>query len=192
MMKRICIFCGANAGVRAVFSEAATSLGAMIALQSMGVVYGGGNVGLMGVLADAALAAGGEVIGVIPRSLVERELAHSDLSALYVVNSMHERKALMADLSDAFIALPGGFGTLDEFFEVLTWAQLGIHGKPCGLLNVDGYFDHLLAFLDRAVSEGLLLSHNRNMFTVDSDERRLLASLRSRGTRSIVTAGDLR
>ncbi|MFN0316980.1 MAG: TIGR00730 family Rossman fold protein, partial [Burkholderiales bacterium] len=134
-MKRICVFCGASAGSRPVFAEAAKDLGALLARRNTGIVYGGGNVGLMGVLAGAALAEGGEVIGVIPRSLMERELAHTGLTELHVVATMHERKALMADLSGAFIALPGGFGTLDEFFEILTWAQLGIHSKPCGLLN---------------------------------------------------------
>jgi len=125
------------------------------------VVYGGGNVGLMGTVADAALAAGGEVIGVIPRALVAREIAHTGLTELRVVASMHERKALMADLSDAFIALPGGYGTLEEFCEVVTWSQLGIHAKPCGLLNVEGYFDSLIAMLDRAVQEGFIHVKNR-------------------------------
>lgn len=173
-MKRVCIFCGANTGSRPAFVAAARDMGATLAQRRQGVVYGGGNVGLMGAVADAALAAGGEVIGVIPKTLVERELAHEGVSALHVVGSMHERKALMADLSDGFIAMPGGFGTLDEFFEVLTWAQLGLHGKPCGLLNVDGYFDHLLRFLDRAVADGLLQPNNRAMFLVETTPRALL------------------
>lgn len=173
-MKRICIFCGANAGQREVFAQSAKEFAMHCARLGLGIVYGGGNVGLMGVVADAALQAGGEVIGVIPKTLVERELAHTGLSALHVVSSMHERKALMADLSDAFIALPGGFGTLDEFFEILTWGQLGIHVKPCGLLNVEGYFDHLLAFLDQAVTEGLLHARNRQMFSVAASAHDLL------------------
>ncbi len=177
MIKTICVFCGANTGLRPVFSEAAKALGILIARRNMAVVYGGGNVGLMGVLADAALAEGGEVIGVIPKSLVERELAHTGVSELHIVPTMHERKALMADLSDAFIALPGGYGTLDEFFEVLTWAQLGIHAKPCGLLDVDGYFDNLLAFLDRAVNEGLLQAQNRKLFVVEHDASTLMHRL---------------
>lgn len=184
MLKRVCVFCGANSGIRPVFAEAARQLACELADRGMGVVYGGGNVGLMGEVADAALGSGAEVIGVIPRSLVDRELAHAGLSALHIVGTMHERKALMADLSDAFIALPGGFGTLDEYFEVLTWAQLGLHAKPCGLLNVNGYFDHLLAFLDRAVTEGLLQARNRDMFCVAADAGRLLDMI---GQRSVPT-----
>jgi uncharacterized protein (TIGR00730 family) len=180
VIKRLCVFCGANAGSRPVFAQAAKDLGALLARRNIGVVYGGGNIGLMGALADAALAHGGEVIGVIPKSLMERELAHTGVSELHVVSTMHERKALMADLSDAFIALPGGFGTLDEFFEILTWAQLGIHSKPCGVLNVDGYFDSLLAFLDRAVQEGLLQQQNRNLFTVARDPSELIRELEDR------------
>ena len=182
MIKTVCVFCGANAGLRPVFSDAAKALGTLMARRNLAVVYGGGNVGLMGVLADAALTAGGEVIGVIPKSLMERELAHTGVSELHVVATMHERKALMADLSDAFIALPGGFGTLDEFFEILTWAQLGIHSKPCGVLNVDSYFDNLLAFLDRAVKEGLLLAQNRRLFAVEHDASTLLEALEIQST----------
>ncbi len=191
-MKRICVFCGANTGSRTVFAEAVEQLGTVIARRNLGVVYGGGNVGLMGILADAALRAGGEVIGVIPKSLVERELAHTGVSALHIVPTMHERKALMADLSDAFIALPGGFGTLDEFFEILTWAQLGIHSKPCGVLNVDGYFDSLLAFLDRAVNEGLLLAQNRKLFAVEHDASALLHALDAQSSVQAKVRKDVR
>lgn len=191
-MKRVCIFCGANAGSRPAFVAAAQEMGATLARRGQGVVYGGGNVGLMGAVADAALATGGEVIGVIPRTLVERELAHEGISALHVVGSMHERKALMADLSDGFIAMPGGFGTLDEFFEVLTWAQLGLHGKPCGLLNVDGYFDHLLRFLDRAVADGLLQPNNRAMFLVESSPVALLDTMQPATRKVEAPAGDIR
>jgi len=140
-------------------------------------VYGGGNVGLVGAVADAALAAGGEVIGVIPHALVAREIAHTGLTDLHVVSSMHERKALMADLSDSFIALPGGYGTLEEFCEMVTWSQLGIHAKPCGLLNIQGYFDPLIAMLDRGVEEGFIRASNRTLVIEESDTERMLAAL---------------
>jgi uncharacterized protein (TIGR00730 family) len=153
---RVCIFCGSSAGRHPAFANAAHALATELARRDMEVVYGGGNVGLMGVVADAALAAGGRVTGVIPHGLVARELAHPGLTTLHVVTSMHERKALMAELSDAFIALPGGFGTLEEFCEVVTWTQLGIHLKPCGLLNVAGYYDGLLSFLAHALHEEFL------------------------------------
>jgi uncharacterized protein (TIGR00730 family) len=152
----ICVFCGSSRGRNPEFAHAATTCAAALARRGIGIVYGGGNVGLMGVLADAALAAGGKVTGVIPHGLVTRELAHQGLTALHVVESMHERKALMAELSDGFIALPGGFGTLEEFCEVVTWTQLGIHSKPCGLLNVNGFYDGLLAFLAHALREEFL------------------------------------
>jgi uncharacterized protein (TIGR00730 family) len=152
----LCIFCGSSTGQNPAFAHAATTLATALARRDIGIVYGGGNVGLMGVLADAALAAGGEVTGVIPRGLVSRELAHREISQLHVVDSMHQRKALMAELSDGFIALPGGFGTLEEFCEVVTWTQLGIHLKPCGLLNVEGFYDGLLAFLAHALREEFL------------------------------------
>jgi len=145
--------------------------------RGLGLVYGGGNIGLMGVLADAMLAAGGEVIGVIPRSLVAREVAHHGVSELRIVDTMHQRKALMNDLSDAFIALPGGFGTLDEFFEILTWSQLGIHGKPCGLLNVSGYYDSLLAMLDHAVTERFLRPAHRELVIAETDADALIQRL---------------
>lgn len=191
-MKRVCVFCGANTGSRPALSAAARALGTVAASRGQGVVYGGGNIGLMGAVADAALGAGGEVIGVIPKALVERELAHHGVSELHIVGSMHERKALMADLSDGFVALPGGFGTLDEIFEVLTWAQLGLHGKPCGLLNVEGYFDHLLLFLDRAVADGLLQPQNRAMFVVETDPVALLDRMQQVGRPVLTRADDLR
>src|SRR6516164_2274986 len=148
MLKRICVFCGSSVGDRPIYLQAALELGRAIAERRLGLVYGGGHIGLMGVLADAVLSGGGEVIGVIPQALVDRELAHTGVTELRVVETMHQRKALMADLSDGFLALPGGFGTGDELFEILTWAQLGLHAKPIGVLNVGGYFDPLLAWLD--------------------------------------------
>jgi uncharacterized protein (TIGR00730 family) len=155
-LRSICVFCGSSVGLRPEYSLAAAEIGRLLATRGIRLVYGAGNVGLMGVLADAALAARGEVIGVIPQMLVDKELAHRGLSELRIVGSMHERKALMAELSDAFLALPGGLGTFEELCEILTWSQLGIHAKPCGCLNVLGYFDPLLAMLDRAVSERFL------------------------------------
>ena len=160
---RLCVFCGSKTGDDPRFSQAAIETGTLLAKRGIGVVYGGGRVGLMGVLADAARAAGGEVIGVIPQSLAEREVAHSGLSQLHVVESMHERKALMAELSAGFIALPGGFGTFEEFCEVITWSQLGIHTKPCGVLNVAGYFDNLVAMFDYAVERGFISAANREI-----------------------------
>jgi len=176
-MKRICVFCGSNAGARSEYAEAARALATVLAERKLGIVYGGGNVGLMGVLADAALARGGEVIGVIPQKLVDKEVAHRGVTELRIVQTMHERKALMNDLSDAFLALPGGFGTLDEFFEVLTWAQLGFHGKPCALLNVAGYYDGMLAMLDHAVTERFLRPAHRELVIADTDPLRLLQRL---------------
>jgi len=176
-MKRICVFCGSNAGARSEYAEAARALATVLAERKLGIVYGGGNVGLMGVLADAALARGGEVIGVIPQKLVDKEVAHRGVTELLIVETMHERKALMNDLSDAFLALPGGFGTLDEFFEVLTWAQLGFHGKPCALLNVAGYYDGMLAMLDHAVTERFLRPAHRELVIADTDPLRLLQRL---------------
>jgi len=155
-VKRVCVFCGSSAGARPEYSEAARDLAGELVRSGLGLVYGGGSVGLMGVLADAALAAGGEVIGVIPRPLATRELAHAGLTRMHVVESMHERKALMASLVDAFIALPGGLGTLEETLEILTWSQLGIHRKPVGVLNVHGYYDGLLRMLGHAVREGFV------------------------------------
>ena len=159
------------------FAAAARALGAALADRQMGLVYGGGNVGLMGILADATLAGGGEVTGVIPHALVAREIAHRGLSDLRVVNSMHERKALMAELADGFIAMPGGFGTLEEFCEAVTWTQLGVHRKPCGLLNVDGFYDALLAFLAHALEEQFLRPTHSEIVIADADPLRLLDRL---------------
>ena len=173
-MKSICVFCGSSMGVRPVYKEAAQTLGKTLASQKYRLVYGGGNVGLMGVVADAALLAGGEVIGVIPEFLSAHEIAHNELTVLHVVGSMHERKTKMADLADAFIALPGGYGTLEEFCEILTWAQLGLHQKPCGLLNVERYFDPLLRLFDHAVKEEFLKSALRSLVLEASDAQSLL------------------
>jgi len=176
-LKRICVFCGSNVGSRPAYAAAARELGHTLAERGIGVVFGGGKVGLMGVLADAALAAGGEAIGVIPDALVAREIAHSGLTKLHVVRSMHERKTLMADLADAFIALPGGYGTFEEFFEAVTWTHLGIHTKPCGLLNVAGYYDALLAQLGRAVADGFIHEKNRRLLLDAPDVPSLLEKL---------------
>jgi uncharacterized protein (TIGR00730 family) len=176
-MRRVCVFCGSNAGVRAEYGIAAQELATVLARRGLGLVYGGGNVGLMGMLADSMLEAGGEVIGVIPQSLVAKEVAHRGVSELRVVDTMHQRKALMNELSDAFIALPGGFGTLDEFFEILTWSQLGIHDKPSGLLNVSGYFDRLLAMLDHAVAERFLRPAHRQFVIADINADSLVQRL---------------
>jgi len=176
-MKRICVFCGSNAGARSEYAEAARALAAILVERKLGIVYGGGKVGLMGVLADAAIEHGGEVIGVIPQSLLDKEVGHRGVTELMVVETMHERKARMNNLSDAFIALPGGFGTLDEFFEVLTWAQLGLHRKPCALFNVAGYYDSLLAMLDHAATERFLRPAHRGLVIADTDPLRLLQRL---------------
>jgi uncharacterized protein (TIGR00730 family) len=173
-LQSVCVFCGSSTGINAAYTEAARSLGTTLAEANIRLVFGGGHVGLMGVISNAALAAGGDVIGVIPKFLVERELAHEGLSDLRIVGSMHERKALMSDLSEGFIALPGGTGTLEEFFEVLTWAQLGEHEKPCGLLNVAGYYDPVLTVFDRMVQAGFLSESNRALLLVESDPERLL------------------
>jgi uncharacterized protein (TIGR00730 family) len=160
-MKRICVFCGSSAGSQSEYRACAEQLGAELSRRKIGLVYGGGNVGLMGAIADSVLEAGGEAIGVIPEHLMTLEIGHQRLTKLHIVHSMHERKALMADLSDGFIALPGGFGTLEEFCEVLTWSQLGLHAKPCGIVNVLGYYTPLLAMLDHAVQERFLKPQNR-------------------------------
>lgn len=173
-VRSICVFCGSQSGHDSAYAEAAGAFGRLLAERGIRVVYGAGNVGLMGVLADAALAAGGQVIGVIPQRLVDRELAHTRLTELRIVTSMHERKALMAELSDAFVALPGGLGTYEELFEVLTWSQLGIHNKPCGCLNVRGYFTPLAAMLDHAVSEGFLRPEHRSGLSMASHAEELL------------------
>ena len=176
-MKRICVFCGSSKGVRAEYTSAAKAMGQALVKRNIGLVYGGGNVGLMGVIADVMLAEGGEVIGVIPQSLVAREVAHQHLTEQRIVNSMHERKALMAELSDAFIAMPGGMGTFDEFCEILTWAQLGIHQKPCGILNVENYFTPLLMMFDHAMAEGFLRDTHRALVMDASEPEPLLNAL---------------
>ena len=177
-MERICVFCGASPGARAEYAQATIELARVLAADGIGVVYGGGGVGLMGVLADAVLAEGGEIIGVIPRALVDREIAHRDVADMRVVGSMHERKALMAELADAFIALPGGLGTLEELFEVYTWAQLGLHRKPCALLNVEGYYDGIAGFLGDAVQERFLREEHREMLMVEREPQALIERLR--------------
>lgn len=176
-MRRLCVFCGSSSGLQPAYHSAAQSLGRALTDRRIGLVYGGAHVGLMGAVADAVLSGGGEVIGVIPRALVEREIAHRGLTELRVVDSMHERKALMADLANGFVALPGGAGTLEELFEVWTWAQLGLHRKPCGLLNVNGYFDALGEFLDHATSEGFLRAEHRAMLMMETDPAVLLDRL---------------
>ena len=174
-MRRICVFCGASPGRGPGYREVARAVGSGLAGRGIGVVYGGGRVGLMGALADAALAAGGEVVGVIPRRLVDRELAHPGLTELHVVDSLHERKAKMAELADGFIALPGGLGTLEELAEVASWAQLELHTKPIGLLGRDGYWASLMAWLDEAVEEGFISPEHRRLLQVDADLEALLA-----------------
>jgi hypothetical protein len=177
-MIRIGVFCGSNPGARECYSKAATELGGILARRGIELVFGGGHIGLMGAIADAVLSSGGKVIGVIPEALVARELVHRAVQDLRVVASMHERKALMAELSDGFIALPGGFGTFEEFCEILTWAQLGLHQKPCGLLNVEGYYDPLLELFDHAVREQFLTHQHRNWVLLDTDADRLLDRMR--------------
>jgi uncharacterized protein (TIGR00730 family) len=182
-MKKICIFCGSHAGRRPAYAEAARALGRTLACRAIDLVYGGGSIGLMGVVAEAALAHGGRVIGVIPEQLARRELMHSGLSELYVVKSMHERKALMSSLADAFIALPGGFGTYEELFEIVTWAQLRIQEKPIALLDVEGYFEALETLVERAVAEGFIAPRYREIFVVARDVDALLAALEERWAR---------
>ncbi len=177
MMNRLCVYCGSSTGVRPEYAAAARATGRLLAERGIGVVAGGGSVGMMGAVADAALAAGGEVIGVIPHALAAREVDHTGLTALHKVDTMHERKALMAELADGFVALPGGLGTLEELMEVWTWAQLGIHRQPVGLLNVAGYFDGLLAFVDHAVAEGFVRPTYRAMLVVAETPAVLLDAL---------------
>jgi hypothetical protein len=176
-LNSLCVFCGSNPGASPAYASAARRLGRIFAERGIRLVYGGGRVGLMGFVADAALVAGGNVIGIIPEALAARELAHDDLTGLEIVASMHERKARMSELSDGFIALPGGIGTLEELFEAWTWSQLGLQSKPCALLNVAGYYDHLLAFLDHMTGEGFLSPIHREMAIVDDDPERLLDRL---------------
>ena len=178
-MNSICVFCGSSVGRDPSYLKAAASAGAALARAGLTVVYGGGKVGLMGAIADAALDAGGRVVGVMPRALAEREIAHARLSELHVVETMHERKATMAAFADGFLALPGGAGTLDEFFEQWTWAQLGIHGKPCGLLNVKDYFQPLLAMIEKIVAEGFMAQSYRDMLLVEPTVEGLLARFKT-------------
>jgi len=173
-MQAVCVFCGSNSGARGAYADAARGLGRTIAERGLTLVYGGAAVGLMGMVADATLASGGKVVGIIPMALVEREIAHGGLTEQHHVKSMHERKAMMADRSDAFLALPGGAGTLEETFESWTWGQLGHHQKPVGLLNVDRFFDSLLAFLDHQVREGFTRREHRDMLIVESDPLEML------------------
>jgi len=178
-MKRICVFSGSSPGARPEYRQAAADLGRTLAGEGLGLVYGGAKVGLMGVLADAALEAGGEVIGIIPQALVDKEVAHMGLTELRVVSSMHERKAQMAELSDGFIALPGGMGTLEELAEILTWGQLGLHRKPCGVLDVAGYYDGLTRFLDHAVAERFLAQGHRDTLLAGVSPAELIARFRA-------------
>jgi uncharacterized protein (TIGR00730 family) len=175
---RICVFCGTNPGERPEYGAAARELGRLLADEAIELVYGGASVGIMGELADAVHEHGGHVTGIIPQQLMKKEAAHTGIPDLIVVASMHQRKSQMADLSDGFIALPGGIGTLEGYFEILTWGQLRIHSKPSGILNVAGYFDHLIEFLDHAVEEGFLKQEHREMIVVESDPRKLLERLK--------------
>jgi uncharacterized protein (TIGR00730 family) len=173
-MRRICVYAGSNPGRDPAYAEAATALAELLTERGIGVVYGGGKVGLMGVIADAAMAAGGEVIGVMPQDLIDREIGHNGITELRVVGSMHERKALMAELADGFVALPGGAGTLEELIEIYTWSQLGLHRKPMGVLNVNGYYDGLAGLLDHAVAEGFVRPQHRAAMHFESDPAALL------------------
>ena len=176
-MNRVCVFCGSHTGASPTYVAASQALGRAVAKRGLGLVYGGANIGLMGAVADAALAEGGEVIGVIPESIASKGIAHSKLTQLHTLPTMHERKALMAELSDGFIALPGGYGTLEEFFEVLTWLQLGFHRKPCGLLNVDGFYDSLLKFTEHAVAQKFIRPQHHASLLVDTDPGKLLDAM---------------
>jgi uncharacterized protein (TIGR00730 family) len=176
-MKSICIFCGAKSGTTPIYTRAGVSIAALLATHQIELIYGGGKVGLMGVLADTMIAQGGRVQGVIPQGLVDEEVAHTGLTELHVVNTMHQRKELMYKLSDGFIALPGGFGTLDEFFEILTWSQLGLHKKPIGFLNTNGFFDHLINHFEHIVSEGFVEQALVDRIVVEEDEGKLLHKL---------------
>ena len=188
-MKRICVFCGSSPGVRTSYAEAAVSLGHTLVETGLDLVYGGADVGLMGILARTVLDSGGRVTGVIPRMLVEKEVAFTRVEDLRVVQSMHERKALMAELADGFIALPGGIGTMEEFVEVLTWSHLGIHRKPCGLLNSGGYYDRLLGFLDHMAEEGFVRPESREALLVDEDPAVLLMRMNLYRSPTMDTAG---
>lgn len=178
-IQRLCVFCGSSSGNRPIYAEAAAQLGRDLAKSKIALIFGGGRVGLMGILADSVLSAGGQAIGVMPRALVEKEIAHTSLTELHVVESMHQRKALMADLADAFLLLPGGFGSWEEFCEVLTWLQLGIHRKPCAILNVAGYYNGLLLLADHAIAEGFLRPAHQKMVIVADHPRAALSHLAS-------------
>lgn len=178
-MKSVTVFCGSNAGVRAEYAAAARNLARELVERNIRLVYGGGNVGLMGIIADEVMRLGGEVIGIIPKSLDDREVGHRGITELKIVASMHERKAQMAELADGFIAMPGGIGTFEEFFEILTWAQLGFHDKPCGILNIADYYGGLLALCDNAVREGFLRSVHRELILSDADEKSLLEKMKN-------------
>ncbi len=177
MIKRICVYCGSGVGGQDGYADAARTLGRALVARGFGLVFGGGRIGMMGVLARTVLTGGGEATGVIPKDLMDKGLGLTSVTSLRVVETMHARKTLMAELADAFVALPGGFGTAEEFFEALTWAQLGLHTKPCGLLNVHGYFDHLIHFVDHAVHEQFIDSTNRELMIVDDAPEGLLAKL---------------
>ena len=179
MIKALCVYCGANAGISPDYAVAARELARVLVAENISLVYGGGKVGLMGVIADEVLRLGGEATGVIPRALVEREVGHAGLTRLFVVKDMHERKAMMADLSEGFIAMPGGMGTLEELFEMVTWAQLGIHAKPIGLLNVNGFYDGLRTFVGHQVAEGFVRPEHEDLMIADSDPDVLIQRLRA-------------
>ena len=172
-MKRICVFCGSNSGSDPIYAKTAETVGAFLAKNNIELVYGGGRVGLMGAIADTVLAGGGTVIGVIPESLAIKEVAHQNTTELHIVDSMHERKALMAEFADGFIALPGGFGTFEEFCEIVTWAQLGIHRKPCALLNVGGFYDNLIAMFDFSASQNFMRAEHRELVLIENDIEKL-------------------
>jgi TIGR00730 family protein len=176
-LRNLCVYCGSNPGRQDIYIEAARELGRTMARQGIGLVYGGASVGIMGAIADAVMQAGGQAVGIIPESLMRKELAHRGLTELHVTQSMHERKRMMADRADAFVALPGGAGTLEEIFEVWTWAQLGHHAKPCALFNVGGYYDGLARFLDHMVAEQFVRAEHREMLIVENDPQRLLERL---------------
>lgn len=189
-LARVAVYCGSSFGARPSYADATRRLGTALARRGIGLVYGGAGIGLMGALADAVSSGGGEVVGVIPRALVEREIAHAGLMDLRVVESMHERKALMTDLADGFVALPGGMGTIDELAEAVTWGQLGIHAKPCGLLDVDGYYAEFLAFLDHGAAEGFLRREHRDALVVDTEPEALLDRLEAASGIPAKWAGD--
>lgn len=189
-MRRICVFCGSKSGANPVYAAAAKTFGELLVQNNLGLVFGAGHVGLMGVVADAVLAAGGEVIGVIPQALVDKELAHPRVKEMHIVDTMHQRKAMMADLADAFVALPGGFGTGDEFFEIVTWRQLHIHSKPVAMLNTAGFFDPLLQWLNHVVAEGFINPEHQRLILVSHDPHALLQAVLQQATANSAPAPD--